>query len=127
MGKTQIIRCKCGSIVAAAKVPFCYTDSDWQRSVRNLVNKGCEVDYATSEEKWELSRCRCKELERKEKNKLEPDLFDTLPSPEVSTQKCCRDCDAFCECSLGGKDAAKPDDVACKQFDDTCLKQIKNK
>lgn len=37
----------------------------------------------------------------------------------------CGDCDAFCECGLGGKDAAKPDDIACEYFDDTCLSQMK--
>lgn len=36
----------------------------------------------------------------------------------------CGDCDSFCECCLGGKEAAKADDVACEYFDNTLLSQL---
>lgn len=36
----------------------------------------------------------------------------------------CGDCDSFCECCLGGKNAAKADDVACEYFDNTSLNQL---
>lgn len=36
----------------------------------------------------------------------------------------CGECDAFCECGLGGSRAAKADDTACQYFDDTLLNQL---
>ena len=36
----------------------------------------------------------------------------------------CGDCDSFCECCLGGKNAAKANDVACEYFDNTSLNQL---
>lgn len=40
-------------------------------------------------------------------------------------RKFCGNCDAFCECSLGGACAANADDKACQYFDDTSLNQLR--
>lgn len=42
------------------------------------------------------------------------------------SSRTCGECDAFCECSLGGSNAAVADDVACQYFDDTSLSQMKS-
>lgn len=42
------------------------------------------------------------------------------------SSRTCGECDAFCECSLGGSNAAVTDDVACQYFDDTSLSQMKS-
>lgn len=38
----------------------------------------------------------------------------------------CGECDAFCECGLGGASAAKADDTACQYFNDTSLRQLRH-
>ena len=41
------------------------------------------------------------------------------------SSRTCGECDAFCECGLGGVRAAKVDDAACQFFDDTSLSQLR--
>lgn len=41
------------------------------------------------------------------------------------SSRTCGECDAFCECGLGGANAAKFDDMACQYFDDTSLNQLR--
>lgn len=41
------------------------------------------------------------------------------------SSRVCGECDAFCECSLGGSSAAMADDAACQYFDDTTLSQMR--
>lgn len=41
------------------------------------------------------------------------------------SSRTCGECDAFCECGLGGASAAKADDAACQYFDDTSLNQLR--
>ncbi len=36
----QVIKCKCGSIFAAAAEPHCYSDAEWQREMRKYIKKG---------------------------------------------------------------------------------------
>ena len=41
------------------------------------------------------------------------------------SSRVCGECDAFCECSLGGSSAAMADDAACQYFDNTTLSQMR--
>lgn len=50
---------------------------------------------------------------------------DGLPKDSDSSHRKCGECDAFCECGLGGASAAKADDMACQYFDDTSLSQLR--
>lgn len=43
----------------------------------------------------------------------------------MNEKQVCGECDAFCECSLGGSSAAMADDAACQYFDDTTLSQMR--
>lgn len=58
--KAQIIKCKCGSIIAGCAEPYCYEDSDWQKDMRKLVKKGCTVELVEVSD-FKLERCKCKE------------------------------------------------------------------
>jgi len=68
MSKAQIVRCKCGSIVAACTVPLCYEDKDWLKELPKFSKKGYSIDIIDVDSSWTIEKCKCKSNE--------PDLFD---------------------------------------------------
>jgi hypothetical protein len=67
--KAQAIRCKCGSIFAAAVEPYCYSDSDWQKHMRKYVKDGCSVELINAND-FKFEKCKCKELKQQKENQL---------------------------------------------------------
>ena len=66
----QVIKCKCGSIFAAAAEPNCYSDAEWQREMRKYIKKGCTVEMTNNHE-WKFEHCTCeKPSKKKDKNQL---------------------------------------------------------
>lgn len=74
MNKVQVIKCKCGSIIAGCMEPDCYEDSDWQRDMRKYVRKGYTVGVVECAN-IKLERCKCKEVKNKEKSESQLSLF----------------------------------------------------
>lgn len=62
MEKTQVIKCKCGNIFAACRVPECYTDQEWTRDLRDYVLDGCTVDVVDASS-FNFDRCMCHKKE----------------------------------------------------------------
>ena len=55
----QVIKCKCGEIFAASRVPECYQDSEWMRDLRKEVKNGNSVEIV-EQGKWKFGPCKCK-------------------------------------------------------------------
>jgi hypothetical protein len=64
MSKAQIIKCKCGSIVAACSVPLCYEDKDWLKDLPKFSKKGYSIDVIEVDNSWTIERCKCKDKEQ---------------------------------------------------------------
>lgn len=75
MKQAQIIKCKCGSIVAAYCAPECYKDAEWQREIRKYARRGYDIQLIDCDKSWTLNKCRCSEHKAEEKKKCEPELF----------------------------------------------------
>ena len=67
--KAQVIICKCGAKFAACAEPFCYTEKDWQKDLRNYVNKGCTVEVIDCGS-FKLESCKCNETKSVNELKL---------------------------------------------------------
>jgi len=52
----QVIRCKCGSIIAGCVDPYCYQDAEWMKKIRSYVKKGATIEMM---EKPSLEHCKC--------------------------------------------------------------------
>jgi hypothetical protein len=68
----QIIKCKCGNIIAAAAEPHCYADAEWQKDMRKYVKKGYTVEMMENGSGWKFESCVCKS---KKKNPNQLELF----------------------------------------------------
>ncbi len=58
----QIIKCKCGNVFAASTEPECYSDSEWQKNLRNYIKEGCTVEMV-EESTWQFQKCVCNKVE----------------------------------------------------------------
>lgn len=74
IGRTQIIRCKCGSIVAGCVLPYCYSDAGLQKDMCKYVQKKYEVDIINSSD-FTPEPCLCRELQQENRGEMEPELF----------------------------------------------------
>lgn len=55
----QVIKCKCGSIFAASKVPECYQDMEWLKKLREYSLRGCDVEVIDSGKGFQFEKCKC--------------------------------------------------------------------
>lgn len=69
IGRTQIIRCKCGSIVAGCVLPYCYSDAGLQKDMCKYVQKGYEVDIINSSDPLPLNLVYAENCNRKTEEK----------------------------------------------------------
>jgi hypothetical protein len=58
--KTQIVKCRCGSTIAACIEPDCYIDKDWLNDLKRYIKRGCAVEMVGLK-KFNLEKCRCGE------------------------------------------------------------------
>jgi hypothetical protein len=63
----QVIKCKCGSIFAASKVPECYQDKEWLKNLRKYSLDSCNVEIIENDKSIQFEKCECG---MKEKNSL---------------------------------------------------------
>ena len=56
--KAQVIKCKCGSCVAASMEPLCYTSKEWQKDLREAVKDGCSV-HILEYNSFTFEKCKC--------------------------------------------------------------------
>ena len=54
----QITKCKCGSVIAACKEPFCYENAEYQRDTRAYIKKGYTVSMVESND-FQFEKCKC--------------------------------------------------------------------
>lgn len=65
----QIIKCKCGSVFAGCIEPYCYTDKEWTKPLRQHVLEGCTVEMIKSTD-FKFEKCKCVKPETKTEPKL---------------------------------------------------------
>jgi len=70
MKKAQIVICECGSAFAACVEPYCYTERDWTKQLKEYVNKGYKVDLVNVEG-FSLEECKCEKEIKTDKNQIE--------------------------------------------------------
>lgn len=59
--RTQIIKCKCGAVRAAAHEPFCHEDSDWKKALVRGIRAGYKIDMVDYKKLREMTwECTCK-------------------------------------------------------------------
>lgn len=63
MNKTQVIKCKCGSIYAGCVEPECYFDAAWIKSMQKALKKGHIIDMINNKD-FEFQKCKC-EIQKK--------------------------------------------------------------
>lgn len=68
MEKAQVIKCKCGKIFAACRLPECYAEADWMRDLRKYVKQGCTIELIDCD-KFTFEQCVCEKEEKEEKIK----------------------------------------------------------
>jgi len=56
--EAQVIRCKCGSAIAACRIPEAYEETDWMKDVRNYSKKGYTISVENLEG-FKLEMCCC--------------------------------------------------------------------
>ena len=56
--EAQVIKCKCGSVVAMCRIPEAYEDTDWMKEVRNCSKKGYSISVGKVEN-FKLEMCCC--------------------------------------------------------------------
>lgn len=62
MRTAQIVKCKCGSVVAACITPFCYEDKEWQKAIHDFKEQGYTIDELPCDDSWNLGQCECANL-----------------------------------------------------------------
>ena len=55
----QVIKCKCGSIFAASKVPECYQDKEWLKNLRDYSLRGCDIEIIEGGKGLQFEKCKC--------------------------------------------------------------------
>lgn len=56
-----IRRSCCNTLFAACVEPYCYTDEDWTKSVKDYVLNGCKVEMIESGNGFSFEKCTCEE------------------------------------------------------------------
>ncbi|WP_455639342.1 hypothetical protein [Parabacteroides sp.] len=62
MRTAQVVKCKCGSIIAACIAPACYEDKDWQNDIRDFIEHGYTTEELACDGSWKLGECECTSL-----------------------------------------------------------------
>ena len=62
MRTAQIVKCKCGSVIAACRVPLCYEDREWQKDIRDFKDQGYTIDELPCDGSWHVGQCECADL-----------------------------------------------------------------
>ena len=62
MRTAQIVKCKCGSVIAACIVPLCYEDREWQKDIRDFKDQGYTIDELPCDGSWHVGQCECADL-----------------------------------------------------------------
>jgi hypothetical protein len=57
--RAQVVKCRCGNIIAACIEPECYQDAQWMRDVRNYAKKGYAIDVLDCKS-FKFNKCTCK-------------------------------------------------------------------
>lgn len=71
----QVIKRQCcGSVFAACHEPYCYTDKDWLRNLKQYVNRGDKVEMVESADLHFGGKCQCNEVAKID----QPTLFDVV-------------------------------------------------
>jgi len=66
----QITKCPCGKTFAGCAEPYCYTDTDYQKTTRDyIIKKGCTVEMA--ERLDSLEKCTCKDMNPCNRSQIE--------------------------------------------------------
>ena len=60
MSKAQLVKCKCGQIIAACLEPECYLDREWKKDLTNYVKRGYIIDLRETGD-WQFGKCICKD------------------------------------------------------------------
>ncbi len=64
MTKIQTIRRSCcNTIFAACSEPYCYTDKDWTKDLKQYVEKGCVVEFVNMGEGLRFEKCKCDKIQ----------------------------------------------------------------
>ncbi len=57
--KCQVIKCKCGKIYGGAVAPYCYTDKDWLKEMKQaLLKDGHKIDLISADD-FKFEKCTC--------------------------------------------------------------------
>lgn len=62
MRTAQIVKCKCGSVVAACIAPLCYEDKEWQKDIHDFKEQGYTIDELPCDGSWHVGQCECANL-----------------------------------------------------------------
>ena len=62
--KIQLLRRNCcNTIFAGCVEPYCYTDEDWVKSLKEYVNNGCVVEYVEAGKGLKFEKCECNKIQ----------------------------------------------------------------
>jgi hypothetical protein len=62
MEKVQVIKCKCGSVIAACLEPECYQEVEWMRELRRYSKEGYDIEMINKED-FKFGKCKCNNKE----------------------------------------------------------------
>ena len=60
MEKVQVIKCKCGSVIAVCLEPECYEDADWMIELSRYLEEGYDIEMV-DKKYFKFGKCKCNE------------------------------------------------------------------